>query len=307
VDAPATTKIMTATSLDLQDLRRRLDAIDDRLHDLLIDRAEVVGLVADHKRRSDLTFYQPEREAEIIRRLVVRHHGRLPLASLVRIWREMLAAAVSLEAPFRVAVYATTGSPGLWDLARDHYGSNTPIAAYGSIAEVIAAVAGAPDSAGVLPLPQDGDPDPWWRQLMSQERDTPRVIARLPFGPRGNARAAGADALVIGHSEQQSTGRDRTLFATETAEANRARLFGILTGLGLSGRFFASGEAQGGAIALIELDGFVPLSDPRLEAFRTRLGSALHRLLPLGGYAVPLPSGLSPVAAASAASCGGKS
>ena len=279
---------MTATPLDLEELRRRLDAIDDRLQDLLIDRAEVVALVAEHKRGNNLIFYQPEREAQIIRRLVARHHGRLPLASLVRIWRELLAATVSLETPFAVAVYAPAGSPVFWDLARDHYGSSTPIAAHGSIAQVIRAVAEAPDSAGVLPMPQEGEPDPWWRHLLSQHRNTPRVMARLPFGPRGNARSAGADALVIGHGAPQNTGRDRTLIATETAEISRARILGLLSALDLSCTFFASSEQIDGAVDLIELDSFVPLSDPRIETFRTQLGSALHRLLPLGGYALPL-------------------
>ena len=290
---------MTATPLDLEELRRRLDAIDDRLQDLLIDRAEVVALVAEHKRGNNLNFYQPEREAQIIRRLVARHHGRLPLASLVRIWRELLAATVSLETPFAVAVYAPAGSLVFWDLARDHYGSSTPIAAHGSIAQVIRAVAEAPDSAGVLPMPQEGEPDPWWRHLLSQHRNTPRVMARLPFGPRGNARGAGADALVIGHGVQQNTGRDRTLIATETAEISRARILGLLSALDLSCTFFASSEQIDGAVDLIELDSFVPLSDPRIETFRTQLGSALHRLLPLGGYAVPLS--IEPPSAASTA------
>jgi hypothetical protein len=32
----------------------------------------------------------------------------------------------------------------------------------------------------------------------------------------------------------------------------------------------------------------VPIADPRIERFRVRLGEALHRLLPFGGYALPL-------------------
>jgi chorismate mutase / prephenate dehydratase len=280
---------MAATPFDLQDLRRRLDAIDDGLQDLLIERAEVVALVAAHKRRDNVGFYQPGREAEIIRRLVARHRGPLPATSLVRIWREMLAASLSLEVPFAVAVYAPTGLPGFWDLARDHYGSNTPLSAYGSIGQVIRAVAEAQASAGILPMPQEGEPNPWWRHLLSQDRQTPRVIARLPFGPRGNGRAADADALVIGHGAQQHTAWDRTLIATETAEISRARILGLLTALGLTCTFFASCDQIDGAVDLIELDSFVSLADPRIASFRTQLGTALHRLLPLGGYAVPLP------------------
>jgi chorismate mutase / prephenate dehydratase len=295
---------MPASEFDLQGLRRRLDAIDDGLHDLLIERAEIVSLVADHKQSTDLRFYQPAREAEIIRRLVARHHGRLAVANLVRIWREMLSAALGLETPFTVAVYAPSLSAGFWDLARDHYGSNTPMAACGSIGEVIRSVAEARSSVGVLPMPQEGEPDPWWRHLLSQDQKTPRVIARLPFGPPGNARGSRGDALVIGHGAQQPTGRDRTLFAAETAAIGRARLLALFAARDLTCTFFASCEEIGAAVGLFELDGFVPPADPRIEEFRAQLGPALHRLLPLGGYAAPLGPA-SPAAAVSASSPGG--
>lgn len=279
---------MIDAPFDLQDLRRRLDAIDDGLHDLLVERAEIVSLVGAHKKSSNLAFYQPEREAEIVRRLAARHRGPLPVASLVRIWREILTAAVGLEAPFSVAVYEPAGSPGLWDLARDHYGSTIPIAAFGSIDEVIGAVADAPDMAGVLPMPQEGDTDPWWRHLLSEDSTTPRVVARLPFGPPGNARASGTGALVIGHGLPHSTGRDRTLIATETTGIGRGRTLAALAAPGLNCTFFTSCELVEGVVDLIELDGFVAPTDSRMAGFRMELGAALHRLLPLGGYAEPL-------------------
>jgi chorismate mutase / prephenate dehydratase len=298
-----------ATLSDLEDLRRRLDAIDDRLQDLLVDRAAIVSLVAEHKRSNNLTFYQPDREAEIIRRLVGRHRGRLPMASLVRIWRELLAATLRLEAPFAVAVYEPAGSPGFWDLARDHYGSTTPIAAYASTGEVIRTVADAPDCAGVLPMPQEGEPDPWWRHLLARERFTPRIIARLPFGPRGNARSTGTDALVIGHGLPRQTGSDRTLIAAETTDISRARLLDRLASLDLRCTFFACCQEANGAVCLIELDGFVPFADPRLDRLRAELGPALRRLLPLGGYANPLSlvaaDPVSPSAAGSASAAAG--
>jgi len=298
VRSAAATKSMTGTPFDLLELRRRLDAIDDRLHDLLIERAEIVALVADHKKDNNLAFYQPAREAEIVRRVVTRHRGRLSEASLVRIWREVLAAALSLEMPFAVAVYAPTDAPGFWDLARDHYGSNTPLSAYTSISQVIRAVAEAHASAGVLPMPQEGEPDPWWPHLLSQDRNTPRVIARLPFGPRGNAR--GADALVIGHGAPQRTGLDRTLIAMTTGEISRGRILGLLAALDLPCTFFASCDQLDGAVDLVEIDGFVPPADTRIAGLRAGLGTALFSLLLLGGYAVPL-SIAAPSAAHSAA------
>ena len=282
---------MLAIPSDLEELRRSLDRIDDKLQDLLIERAEVIARVAVNKKEGNLAAFQPGREAEIIRRLVARHRGNFPIATLVRMWREMLAATLRLQSPFAVAVYAPPEGQSFWDLARDHYGSNTPMSAYRSIGQVIRAVTEGQSSVGVLPMPQEGEPHPWWRHLLSKDENAPRVVARLPFGPRGNARSNGADALVIGRAAPQAIGCDRTLLVTESAaEISRGRIFRILTSLGLLCTFFASCEHLGGALDLIEIDGFVPISDPRLDGFRAQLGRELQRLLPLGGYAVPLQS-----------------
>jgi chorismate mutase / prephenate dehydratase len=280
---------MLATSSDLEALRRSLDRIDDKLQDLLIERAVIIARVAASKREGNLTAFQPGREAEIIRRLVARHRGDFPVATLVRMWREMLAATVRLQSPFAVAVYAPAEAQGFWDLARDHYGSNTPMSAYRSTRQVIRAVTEGQASAGILPMPQEGEPDPWWRHLLSKDENAPRVVARLPFGARGNARSDGADALVIGRAAPQATGDDRTLLVTESeAEISRGRIFRILSSLGLSCTFFASCGHLGGPLDLIEIDGSVLISDPRLDGFRSQLGGELRRLLLLGGYAVPL-------------------
>jgi chorismate mutase / prephenate dehydratase len=294
---------MSANPSDLAALRQQLDEIDDRIQDLLIDRAEIVGEVGASKKAGekgrDAAFYQPAREAQILRRLAARHRGGLPFASIVRMWREMLAATVRLEAPFAVGVFAPAEAQGFWDLARDHYGSHTPMSGYRSTGQVVRAVTEGRASVGILPMPQEGDPDPWWRHLLSEGDHAPRVIARLPFGPRGNARDDGADALAIGTGRQHETGADRTLFAVEwAADVSRARFLGLLSATDLRCTFCASWEHAAGAVSLVEIDGFVPISDLRLAGFRARLGTALYRLLPFGGYALPLPMTPLPTGAA---------
>jgi len=300
---------MSDTPADLAQLRRRIDGIDDRLQDLLIERIDIVMRVAAHKRsNARVAAHQPAREAEILRRLVARNQGGLPPATLVRMWRELLAATTRLQGAFTIAVFAPPEAPGLWDIARDHYGSHTPMLAYRSPNQVIHAVSEGQAAIGVLPMPQETEAEPWWRHLLSTDDNAPRVIARLPFGARGNARVDGADALAIGHGIQQETGRDRTLVATENAlDISRGRMFAALSGLGLVCTFIASCEYAEGANTLIEIDGFVPLSDPRLDQFRAQLAPSLHRLLRFGGYAVPLaaaelapppPAGFGPSAGA---------
>jgi len=275
---------------DLEELRRRLDAIDDRLQDLLIERLEIVSRVAAEKRSGSVPALVPAREAQIIRRLVAREADAFPAATMVRIWRELLAATVRAQGPFAVGAYAPQGAPGVWDLARDHFGSQTPMTPFQSTLQVIRAVTDRSVAVGVLPMPQDGDADPWWLHLLSPDDDAPRVIGRLPFGPRGNARADSGDALAIGFGPQQPSGDDRTLFATENAvDISHGRFVTALTELGMKCTFIASCGRDESANTLIEIDGFVPLSDPRFAQLRVRLGVDLHRLLAIGSYAVPLP------------------
>ncbi|MGH7046186.1 MAG: chorismate mutase [Stellaceae bacterium] len=285
---------MSSTVPNLADLRRRIDVIDAGLHELLIERAEIVGAVAASKTasgtRHDAAFYQPAREAEILRRLARRHRGALPFASLARIWRELLAATVGLETRFAVAVFAPPGGAGCWDLARDHYGSQTPMAAHDAAGGVINAVSTGRASIGVLPMPRESDIDPWWRHLLPSESH-PQVVARLPFGGRGNARGDCGDALAIGYGVQQETGADRTLFVTLSgAPLGRVRLLRLLESADLACMFCAAAGQRDGTFYLIELDGFVPLADPRLARLRAELGISHHCLSPLGGYAVPLCS-----------------
>ncbi len=274
---------------DLEQLRRRIDEIDDRLQELLIERIEIVSRVAEQKREaSGIAAHQPAREAEIIRRLIERNRGPFPPATLVRMWRELLAATVRLQTAVQVAVYAPPEAQGFWDLARDHYGSLTPMLPCRSAGQVIHALSERQAAVGVLPMPEEEEADPWWRHLLSPRDSAPHVIARLPFGARGNARAYGPGALAIGHGVAQETGRDRTLFAVENApDISRGRMFATLAGLGLECTFMASCEHREGAYSLIELAGFVAPGDPRLGGLREQV-PAVHRLLPFGGYAVPL-------------------
>jgi chorismate mutase len=281
---------MLSNQSDLEELRRRLDAIDDRLQDLLIERLEIVSRVAAEKRGGSVPVHVPAREAEIIRRLVARQGDAFPVGPLVRIWRELLGATTRAQGSFAIGAYAPQDAPGIWDLARDHYGSHAPMTAYQTTLQVIRAVTDRRVAVGVLPMPQDGDSDPWWVHLLSPDEEVPRVIGRLPFGPRGNARSTSGDALAIGYGAQPASGSDRTLLATENAvDISHGRFATAFSGLGMTCTLIASCGQGGSVNTLIEIDGFVTLADPRLTQLRERIGADLLRVLAVGAYAVPLP------------------
>ncbi|MEO5345178.1 MAG: chorismate mutase [Magnetococcus sp. YQC-9] len=104
----ATATAPNAEEQSLLALRQAIDAIDDRIHDLLMERIDRVLEVGHLKGRvahdsPDPSFYRPEREASIHRRLEARHRGPLPKAALHRIYREIISASLSLEKRLSVA------------------------------------------------------------------------------------------------------------------------------------------------------------------------------------------------------------
>jgi chorismate mutase len=273
-------------------VRREIDAIDDEIHDLIIRRTELVEAVRDLKKDSPVKI-RPSREAEIAYRLVGRHRGHFPRRELVAMWRHMMMATLAFEGPFSVAVYSAGNDGGYWDLARDHFGTFTPLSRHGTLRSAIEAVQRQDATVAVLPTPRQDDPDPWWRLLLSDRPETPRIIARLPFGGTANGLGGAIEALAICPVALTPTGRDRTFFAVDTEYRLSLNQFNAeLAAVGLPPRFAAVWEEKEQRpqawIYLVEVDGFLSAGDPRLVALTKGLGGPVRRVVVLGGYATPL-------------------
>ena len=76
--------------MGLDELRERLDIIDEQIMSLLSERAKVVMKVADFKRHHNIPIYIPEREAAIIERLRTTNPGPLPGDAIERIYRTIV-------------------------------------------------------------------------------------------------------------------------------------------------------------------------------------------------------------------------
>ncbi len=282
----------------LDDLRREIDEIDADIHKLLMRRAQVVEEVAKVK-PPGRPYIRPGREAEIVRNLVSRHQGAFPLAAIVRMWREMIAALTRVQGPLAVAVVCPDeGRSPLWDNARDHFGSTTPAIAVNTPMAALRAVSDGTATLAVVPWPEEDDNDPWWRFILSPDPKTPRIIARLPFLRTAGQSVGreGGDALVLAAVPWEATGDDRTLLAVEvTQDVSRSRLKDGLEAAGFATLQLRTHHLPGGmgSVHLVEVEGFVAAEDPRLATARKRLGEGVSHVLTIGAYATPvtLPKG----------------
>jgi len=281
---------MAGKKQSLESLRKEIDSIDDQIHDLLMRRTTVVEGVRDLKEGQRVKI-RPSREAEILYRLVGRHKGSFPKRELSRIWRELIMATLTFEGPFTVAA-ATEGEDGYMDLARDQYGCYTDLKEFPSARRVVEAVRDGAATVGIVPIPERADPDPWWRHLVSENPDMPKVIARLPVAGQPNGRARDLEALVICQVAVEETGRDRSLVAFDAdEEIGAAHLDGALKEAELPPEYIHVWHDQNRPevwLHLIEVKGYLGPDDKRLASLADKVGVNVRRVMSLGGYAEPL-------------------
>jgi len=282
---------MTSKEEKLLALRDEIDSIDRAIHELIQRRTRVVEGVRDVKEGDDVKI-RPAREARILYRLCEEHRSHFPKRELCRIWREMIVATLGFEGPFSVAVFHPENTPGYWDLARDQYGSFTEMQRFASARAVVESVRELKATVGVLPFPSRDRDEPWWRFLVSEAPETPRVIARLPFIPGANSHDKNLDAVVICPLKQEETGRDRSMLAIEAEQdIGYPAIENALGQAGFSAAFhqlWHDPSRPPGWTYLVEVFGFIAPDGRQMSRLQDALGNRVARIIHLGGYGTPL-------------------
>ena len=99
---------MAEPSLD--ELRARIDGLDDRVLALLEERAGVVRDVARAKQSVGQPVWDPERERALLDRLVARASGHFPADAVRAVYREIMSACLALQEPHAVAFLGPEGT-----------------------------------------------------------------------------------------------------------------------------------------------------------------------------------------------------
>jgi len=222
-----------------------------------------------------------------MRRLMVRNRGRFPPRALIRIWREIISATISLEGPFTIAVYDPGDGSGCWDHARDHFGTETPAVSFSTCAAVLKAVRAGDADVGIVPVPGREGASPWWMEMLAEEASpAARVVALLPFLEAGNSRGRDSKAFVLASAAPEASKNDRSILGLEVPDgADREAMVGVLREAGFEADILDRADASDGADAgLADVTGFVGPDDPRLA--RLREAGRFSRVVALGSYAV---------------------
>ena len=142
---------------ELLKIREEIDAIDQQIQKLINARADCAMRVAEVKQAEVSTsgeapvYYRPEREAQILARVMERNEGPLPKEEVARIFREIMSGCLALERPLAVGYLGPIGT--FTELAAlTHFGHAVDTRPLTTISEVFRDVDAGNLDYGVVPI-----------------------------------------------------------------------------------------------------------------------------------------------------------
>lgn len=141
----------------LAQVRERIDGIDRQIHELIQERARYAHQVgkAKGKLKAAVDYYRPEREAQVLRKVVDRNAGPLTDEVLVRLFREIMSACLAQQEPLKVGYLGPEGTFSQ-QAVRKHFGHSAHGLALTSIEEVFEEVEAGHADFGVVPVENSG-------------------------------------------------------------------------------------------------------------------------------------------------------
>jgi chorismate mutase/prephenate dehydratase len=136
----------------LQTLRQEIDAVDEQIQALISTRARLAQEVGAAKGfTTTAEFYRPEREAQVLRRVVERNEGPLRDEEIVRVFRELMSACLAQEEPLKVGFLGPEGT-FTQSAVLKHFGHSVRALPLATIEEVFHEVEAGAADFGVVPI-----------------------------------------------------------------------------------------------------------------------------------------------------------
>jgi chorismate mutase/prephenate dehydratase len=143
----------TPDNLDLAEIRKSINAIDERIQDLINDRAKIaqqVG-VAKGDLGSAVEYYRPEREAEVLRKVLERNEGPIRDEEMLRLFREIMSACLAQQEPLKIGFLGPEGTFTQTAVYK-HFGHSVRALPFHTIDEVFQEVECGAADFGVVPI-----------------------------------------------------------------------------------------------------------------------------------------------------------
>lgn len=148
---------MTDIQEQLNPLRQQIDQLDEQILELITKRAKCAVDVANIKRNAaaeqlkDVVFYRPEREAQILRKVMERNNSELPDEAMAGLFRQIISTCLALEQRLKIAYLGPQGT-FTQTAALKHFGDAVETVSLNAIDEVFREVEAGASHYGVVPV-----------------------------------------------------------------------------------------------------------------------------------------------------------
>lgn len=136
----------------LQKVREKIDGLDSHIRDLIEERAHLALEVSKIKSNMETPeYYRPEREAEILRRIMTDYQGVLNKEDVGHIFQEIMRVCLALQQQQKIAFLGPIGTFSHACAVR-HFGRQIDILPYDTLEEVFASVEKDESHYGIIPF-----------------------------------------------------------------------------------------------------------------------------------------------------------
>jgi chorismate mutase/prephenate dehydratase len=139
--------------LDLQKIRSKIDNLDEQIQALITERAHLAKQVAAAKYAEEANpiFYRPEREAEVLTKVIARNKGPLSDETLTGLFQQIMSSCLALQKPLSIAYLGPEGTYSQAAVEK-HFGSSVETVAQQTIDDVFRVVEAGSVQYGVVPI-----------------------------------------------------------------------------------------------------------------------------------------------------------
>ena len=138
---------------DLGEIRKRIDDIDERIQSLINERAQFAREVGESKGElaEAVDYYRPEREADVLRRVLDRNDGPLRNDEMLRLFREIMSACLAQQEPLKIGFLGPEGTFTQTAVFK-HFGHSVRALPFHTIDEIFQEVESGAADFGVVPI-----------------------------------------------------------------------------------------------------------------------------------------------------------
>jgi chorismate mutase len=283
----------------LGQLRQKIDEIDEKIISLLEQRMGVISQVGELKRNNNEKFFiRSNREADMIKDLVKKCGDIVPKATIISIWRKIIAMANLHEQNLEIAIYNPKNLADYKYLVREYYDNLVLLHNFDSSNSVILALEKNQAQIAVFALPQVNEEEKksdiqeaWWIALANNKSGL-KVFAKLPFFEFADEKKDNGkfELVAVAAKEPEKSSQDNSLLCVEvTKEISKNQILAALKAQNLSAKILkivTLSQVEGVNFLLIELDGFWLESDEAIKNFTKSAFKPYAKIL--GHFALPI-------------------